>query len=216
MICFILLIVGFALLKWKSLYILIWSDEAFYPRSIEKNGLFFLPWNYRPEYFMGHPVLQPLIAYTAFSLFGSEIFIAKATALGFSLLCLFSLYKMTDVLFEDKFTAFFSVLFTMLLPLFWFHSTLVLGDIPLMAFGFGAIYTFLSGKYKTLLLFSLGLATIRESALAFFLPLIFCGLLFPSQRKSLLFIIPSLLLFFSHFFLFFIRTGHWFAHSLHL
>lgn len=161
---------------------------------------------------MGHPLLQPLALYTAFSLFGPSVFIAKTVALVFSILCLFSLYKITDVLFQNEFSSLFSVVFTMSLPLFWFHATLILAHIPLMAFGFGTVYAFTDKKYKTLLLFSLGLATIRESALAFFLPLVFQGILLPSHRKSLFCIIPSLLLLFSHFFLFFIRTGHWIAH----
>lgn len=210
----ILLLVVFTLLKWKSLHILPWSDEHSYLNHMMLNQKwsFFLPWNYHPEDFMGHPMLQFLILYIALNLFGQEVFIAKATALGFSLLCLFSLYKTTHFIFKDKFTSLFSVVFTMLIPLYWFHSTLILAHIPLMAFGFGTIYAFLSRKYKTLVLFSLCLATIRESALAFFLPLIMHGFFLPVQRKSLLYMLPSLLLFFSHFFIFFIRTGHWFAH----
>ena len=210
----ILLLVSFVFLKQKSLYVLPWGDEfsALNSDLLNKTWSFFLPWNYHPEYFMGHPLLQPLALYTAFSLFGPSVFIARVVALGFALLCLFSFYKVTDGLFEDKFTSFFSVIFTMFLPLFWFHATLILAHIPLMAFGFGTVYAFTDKKYKTLLLFSLGLATIRESALAFFLPLVLQGLLLPSQRKSLFYMVPSLLLFFSHFFFFFIRTGHWIAH----
>ena len=96
----ILLLGFFVFLKWKSLYILPWSDENFYPHIIEKKWSFFLPWNYRPEYFFGHPAGQPFILWTAFKLFGMTIWTAKATALAFSLLCLFSLYKMTWTLYS--------------------------------------------------------------------------------------------------------------------
>ena len=208
---FFLLIV-FVFLKQKSLYILPWSDENFYPEIIEHKWSFFLPWNYCPEYFAGHPAGQPFILWTAFKLFGMKIWTAKATALGWSLLCLFSLYKMTETLFQDKWTALLSTAYTMSLPLFWFQSTVVLANIPLMASGFGAIYAFLAKKYKTLILFSLSLSVIRESALAFFLPLICYGFFNPSYRKALYYIIPSLLLFSSHFWILFIKTGHWSAH----
>ena len=211
---FVLFSVIFISLRWKNLYLLPWLDEFSYLDSslLDYKWSFFLPWNYYPEHFMGHPVLQPLFLYITSSLFDLEVFIARATSLGFSFLCLFSLYKMTEALFKDKVTACFSVLLTMFVPLFWFHSILVLAHIPLMAFGFGTIYAFINKKYKTLLLFSLGLGAIRESAAAFFLPLVFHGILIPSQRRNVLYMIPSLLLFFSHFFIFFIRTGYWFAH----
>ena len=106
---------------------------------------------------------------------------------------------MTEALFQDEWAAFLSAFITICIPSFWFHSTLVLAHIPLMAFGFGTIYTFLSGKYKTLLLFSFGLATVRESALAFFVPLLLYGLSIPSYRKAFYCIIPSFLLFLLHF-----------------
>ena len=213
-ICLIFIAFYFCLVQTKELWTLPWGDEFSYinPILLEVKWSFFLPWNYRPEYFMGHPMGQSLILWTALHLFVSKVFVAKTTTLGLSLLCLFNLYKMTGTLFQDRWVSFFSVILTMFLPLFWLHSTLVWAHIPLMAFGFGTIYAFTAKKYKTLLLYSLGLATIRESALAFFLPLIFQGLCVSSQRKSLFYIIPSLFLFSSHFFLFFIRTDHWIAH----
>ena len=207
-----LLLIVFVFLKWKSLHILPWSDENFYPYITEKEWVFFLPWNYRPENFQGHPAGQPFILWLAFKLFGLKVFTARMTALSWSLLCLFSLYKMTSALFQDKQTAFLSMAFAISLPLFWFQSTVLLAHIPLMACGFGAVYAFLSGKYKSLLLFSLGLAVVRESALAFFLLFIFYGLFNPSYRKALYYMIPSLLLFLSHFLVSFVRTGHWSTH----
>ena len=208
----VLLLGLFVFLKWKSLYDLPWSDENFYPHIIERKWSFFLPWNYRPEYFMGHPAGQPFALWSAFKLFGMTVWTAKATALSFSLLCLFSVYKMTSALFQDKQIAFLSTAFIMSIPLFWFQSTIVLAQIPLMAFGFGSVYAFLSKKYKTLLFFSLGLAVVRESALAFLLPLAFYGLFNSAYRKAFYCIIPSLSLFLSHFLILFIRTGRWFSH----
>lgn len=209
---FFFFLILFVFVKWKSLSILPWSDENFYPEILKYNWSFFLPWNYRPEFFAGHPPLQPFALYTVFKLFGMKVWKAKALALAFSALCLFNLYKMTEVLFKDKGLAFLSAFFTMSIPLFWFKSTLVLGNIPLMAFGFGSVYAFLSKKFYTLILFSIALAAVRESALAFFLPLVFYAFFNRSYLKSLYCMIPSLLVFFSHFALFFIRERAWFAH----
>ena len=213
-ISLIFIVFTFCIIQTENLYSLPWDDEFSYlnPILLEVQWSFFLPWNYRPEYFMGHPMGQPLVLWAVFNLFAENIIVAKTAMLGYSLLCLFTLYKMTKTLFQNNFTAFCSVIFTISLPLFWLHSTLILAHIPLMAFGFGTIYAFTAKQYKTLLLFSLGLATIRESALAFFLPLILQGIFIPVHRKSLYCIIPSFLIFFSHFFIFFIRTGHWIAH----
>ena len=209
----IILLLLFIIIKWDFLYILPFHDEFSYIGNIfNKNWSFFLPWNYKPEIFMGHPPLHSFILWSAFSLFNNSPFITKLTALSFSVLCLFSLYKMTESLFQNRWTTFLSLLFTIFLPLFWFHSTLVLAHIPLMAFGFGTIYTFKDSQYKSLLFFSIGLATIRESALAFFLPILLQCLFLPSQRKKIFYILPSLLIFTSHFLIFFIRTGSFFAH----
>ena len=207
-------LISYTAIRWKSLYMLPWLDEFSYLNTvlIEKDWSFFLPWNYRPEYFMGHPVLQPLALFLALNLFEENVWAAKLTALIFSLICLFCLYRMTKSFFRNEWTAFLSVIFTMFLPLFWLHSTLILAHIPLMAFGFGTIYAFRDQKYKTLFFFSIGLASIRESALAFFLPLVLQGFFVPHYRKSLCFITPALLIFFSHFLIFFLRTGVWFAH----
>ena len=199
------LLILFLFLKWEDLYILPWRSEHVYinPFLLEVKGAFFFPWNYKPEYFMGHPPLQPLTLWLVFNIFSKSLFAGKAMCLSFSLLCLFNLYKATEALFGNKRLGYFSMIFTMFFPLFWNHSTLFLGDIPLMAFGFGLLYTFINKKYKTLLVYSVGTAMARESGLAFFVPLIFQAILSPSQRKSLIYMLPGLLLFFSHFFYFF-------------
>ena len=176
------------------------------------NGAFFLPWDYNPSWFMGHPFLHPFILYTAFSIFSPSVFVAKATSLFLSLFFLLTLYKMTEAVFKCSTTAFYSVVFTLFLTLFWVHSSLILADISAMAFGFGSIYAFTTKRYKTLLLFSLGLGAIRESSLAFFIPLILYGVIVSSQRKSLFYLAPGLIVFFLHFFLYFLKTGNWIAH----
>ena len=206
----------FIFLKWPDLFLPIWGDEMSYaPHHLwtMKNGWsFFLPWNYNPLSFMGHPFLHPLILYTAFSVFGPSVFIAKVVSLFLSLFFLVTFYKMTELVFKCSVTAFYSTVFTMFLPYFWVYSSLILADISTAAFGFGTIYTFIARKYKSLLLFSLGLGVIRESSLAFFVPLLLYGLIIPSQRKSLLYLLPGLFIFISHFLIFFLKTGAWIAH----
>ena len=210
----IVFICYFLLAQKERLLALPWDDEFSYinPVLLDLHWSFFLPWHYKPEFFMGHPLGQPLVLWTALHLFGQKIWIAKATALGFSLFCLFSLYKMTFSYFKDRLLGGFSVVLALFFPLFWYQSTLVLGHIPLMAFGFGSLYAFQAKKPISFLFWSLGLALMRESALAFFLPLILQSLFIPSCRKFLFYMLPSVLFFFSHFLIFFIRTGHWIAH----
>ena len=119
---------------------------------------------------------------------------------------------MTEAVFKCSVTAFYSVIFACFLPLFWVYSSLILADILAMAFGFGAIYAFTAMKHKSLLLFALGMGMIRESSLAFFVPLILYGTAVSSHRKSLLYLTPGLIVFFLHFFIFFLKTGRWIAH----
>lgn len=204
----------FFVLKWPDLSLPIWGDEMSYAPFILGHLRWdsFLPWNYNPTWFMGHPFLHPFILWTAFSVFGSSVFVAKAVSLSLSLFFLLTLYKMTEVVFQDSGTAFYSVIFTLFLTVFWVYSSLILADISATAFGFGSIYAFTAKRYKTLLLFSLGLGAIRESSLAFFVPLFLYGLSAPSHRKSLVYLCPGLLVFFMHFFIFFLKTGGWIAH----
>lgn len=204
----------FFFIKWPDLSLPIWGDEMSYlPVSLwDMNLAFFLPWNYDPEWFMGHPLLHPLILYTFFSVFAPDVFIARVASLFLSLFFLMTFYKMTKSIFQDSFTTFYTVIFTMFFPLFFIQSSLILADISAMAFGFGSIYAFTERKYKTLLLFSLGMGLIRESSLAFFVPLVLYALAVPSHRKSLLYLAPGGLTFFLHFFIFFLKTGKWLAH----
>ena len=204
----------FIILKWPDLSLPIWGDEVPYlPITLwNTDWAFFLPWNYDPRWFMGHPFLHPFILYTAFSVFGPSVFVAKVTSLCLSLFFLWTLYKMTEAVFKCFVTAFYSVIFTLFLTLFWVYSSLILADIPAVAFGFGAIYALITRKYKSLLLFALGMGTIRESSLAFFVPLVLYGVAVPSYRKSLLYLTPGLVVFFLHFFIFFLKTGGWIAH----
>ena len=211
------LFVAFLCFKWPDLSLPIWHDEITYVPTIlwnlEENGWnSFLPWNYDPIWFMGHPFLHPLLLYTAFFIFGPSVFVAKAVSLLLSLFFLITLYKMTEAVFKCSVTALYSTVFTMLLPYFWISSSLILADSAATAFGFGTIYAFITKKYKSLLLFALGLGTIRESSLAFFVPLLLYGLTVPSQRRSLLYLFPGLIAFISHFFIFFLKTGGWIAH----
>ena len=150
-----LLFLVFILLKWPDLSLPIWYDEMSYaPVMLWKmDGASFLPWNYDPLWFMGHPFLHPFILYTAFSIFGPSIFVAKATSLCLSLFFLWTLYKMTQTVFKCSVTAFYSVIFICFLTLFWIYSSVILADIPATAFGFGAIYALITRKYKSLLLF---------------------------------------------------------------
>ena len=103
-------------------------------------------------------------------------------------------------------------LFICFLPLFWVYSSLILADIPAIAFGFGAIYALIAKKYKSLLLFTLSMGTIRESSLAFFVPLILYGIAVPSHRKSLFHLAPGLIILFLHFLISFLKIGSWIAH----
>ena len=204
----------FLFLKWSDLSLPIWGDEMSYAPAILWNvsGSFFLPWNYDPLLFMGHPFGHPFILYVAFSIFGPSIFVAKTVSLCLSVFFLVTLYKMTEIIFKSSITAFYSVILTMFLPVFLVYSSLILADIFAMALGFGSIYAFIAKRYKSLLLFSLGLGVIRESSLAFFAPLVLYGLAVSSQRKSCVYLIPGLCLFVSHFFIFFLKTGGWIAH----
>ena len=204
----------FLILKWPDLSLPIWGDEKSYVPFFLHNLSwdFFLPWNYNPKWFMGHPFLHPFILWTAFSIFGPSVFVAKLVSLFLSVFFLVILYKMTEAVFQDSETALYSVIFILFLTVFWVHSSLILADISATAFGFGSIYAFTAKRYKTLLLFSLGMGAIRESSLAFFIPLLLYGLFVPSQRKSLIYLCPGLLIFFLHFFIFFLKTGSWIAH----
>ena len=204
----------FLILKWPDLSLPIWEDEMSYAPFFLWNldWAFFLPWNYDPTWFMGHPFLHPFILWTAFSVFGPSVFVAKAVSLFLSVFFLMTLYKMIEAVFQDSGTALYSVIFTLFLPVFWVYSSLILADISATAFGFGSIYAFTAKRYKTLLLFSLGMGVIRESSLAFFVPLFLYGLFTPSHRKSLFYLCPGLLVFFLHFFIFFLKTGGWIAH----
>ncbi len=208
------LLLIFTFLKWPDLSLPIWQDEMSYlPINLWDIGWsFFLPWNYNSHLFMGHPPLHPFILYTVFSIFGPSVFAAKATSLFLSLFFLLTLYKMAEAVFQDSITAFYSFTFTMFLSIFWTHSSLILADISATAFGFGAIYAFTAKKYKTLLLFCLGMGLIRESSLAFFVPLLLYAVLAPSYRKSLFYIFPGFFVFGLHFFIFFLQTGHWITH----
>ena len=204
----------FIFLKWSDLSVPIWHDETSYVPAFlwEIKGSFFLPWNYRPDWLMGHPFLHSFILWIAFSVFGPSVFIAKAVSLFLSLFFLVALYKMTEVVFKSSITAFYSVIFVMFLPLFLIHSSLILADISAMAFGFVSIYAFIAKKYKSLIFFSLCLGAIRESSLAFFVPIILYALLIPSHRKLLFYLLPGLFLFISHFLIYFLKTGSWIAH----
>ena len=198
----------FCLFQIENLYLLPLADELAYinPLLLDHNWSFFLPWNYEPEHFMGHPMGQPLILWLVFKLFGADMFIVKTMSLGFSVLSLFTFYKMIEVLFKDQWVAFISTVFTIFCPLFWYHSTLALTEIPLMAFGFWSVYALMGNRHKTLLLVSCALVLIRESSLAFLCPIVLASLFAPAYRKAFLYTCPALLLFFSHFFIFFYQT----------
>ena len=201
-------------LKWPDLHLPVWADEMSYipPQLWSMKASFFLPWNYDPLEFGGHPFLHPFILWASFFLFEPSIFTARAVSLVLSLFFLVSLYKMTAVVFKSSITAFYSCLFVMFLPYFLVYSSLIFADIPAMAFGFASIYAFTEKKHKSLLFFSIGMGAIRESSLAFFVPLILYGLAVPSYRKPLAYLLPGLFIFASHFYIFFLKTGGWIAH----
>ena len=205
----------FIFLKWSDLSLPIWHDEMSYAPSFLwhlEDWRFFLPWNYEPTRFMGHPFLHPFILWLAFSIFGPSVFVAKVTSLFLSTFFLLALYKMIQTVFKSSMTAFYSVLFVMFLPLFVIHSSLILADISAMAFGFASIYAFTAKKYKSSLIFSFCLGSIRETSLAFFLPIILYGLFVSSHRKLLFYLLPGFLFFISNFVVFFLKSGNWIAH----
>ncbi|MBC6415349.1 MAG: glycosyltransferase family 39 protein [Bdellovibrionales bacterium] len=205
----------FIFLKWKDLFIPLWDDELVYAPNnlLDLEFSFFLPWNYDSNLFFGHPFLHPLILYITSSLFGFNVFPLKMISLILSFFCLGALYKMTLSLFKDKSIAFFTLLFCSFQDLFFAHSSFVLADILMMGLGFVNIYTFIEKKYKSLMFFSVALATSRESSLGFLLPLFLYAIFNKKQhKKSFFYIIPSLFVFLSHFLISFLKHGHLSTH----
>ena len=117
-----------------------------------------------PYTFFGHPPALYLSLAIIYKIFGETIWISHLFAITFSFLGVYFTYLLANYLCNSRIAGISAALFLFFTPLYFAQSGMVLGDIPVTAFGVMTVYYMLKRKYLVYLLCSLYLVMLKESS----------------------------------------------------
>jgi 4-amino-4-deoxy-L-arabinose transferase-like glycosyltransferase len=142
-----------------------------------------LPGLHPPYVFFGHPPGLYLSLALLYRVLGETIWVSHSFALAFAFLALYFTYRLALHLF-DQTTGLLSTAFLFFTPLFFAQSAMVLGDIPVTAFGVMTVYHFLAGNYRMYVLSALCLVLFKETGLAVIIAVLVYQLLNVRQQPG--------------------------------
>lgn len=152
----------------------------------EGNLLRVLPGLHPPYTFFGHPPALYLSLAVIYEIFGETIWISHLFAIGFSFLGVSFTYLLANHLFNNRMIAIFASLFLFFTPLYFAQSGMVLGDLPIAAFGVMTVYFMLKKQYIPYLLCSLYLMMTKESSMAIIVAIL-CYLYYEQKNDRIVF-----------------------------
>lgn len=180
-----LLIIFLFCFRFETLFMPIYWDEAIYfTPSIFKNGLLdFLPHNYNPEHYHGHPPLFQLLLLASSKLFGQNPLAAHIVSFVSLIYFIFITNKFLSRYFNKK-LAISTLIIFLTYPYVFIQSLLFVPNYLMIAFALHSFIFFLEKDYTKYAVFSVLAVLTRESALSFFLfPLII--LFFDLTKKKI-------------------------------
>lgn len=155
-----------------------WDEIAFINSAhhLAKESLIYaLPGHHPPQAFWGHPPGLFLFLSTLYRVFGYSIWISHLLVLCFAVLGIFFTYRVTAML-TDRWAGILAALFLFVTPIYFAQSTMVLPDIPLASVGVMCIFFALQGRLIAYSAAALLLVLLKETALAFVVPVLIYGL----------------------------------------
>jgi len=139
------------------------------------------PGGHPPAQFFGHPPGLYLSLATAYKIFGESIVVSHLYILAFSFLGVYFTYLLGAFLFDHT-TGLIAALLLFFTPLYFAQSGMVLGEIPITAFGVMSIYYALRGRFLPYLLCGIFLVLLKETAIAFIAALLIY--IFVTEKKG--------------------------------
>ncbi|MBK8345227.1 MAG: glycosyltransferase family 39 protein [Bacteroidetes bacterium] len=143
-----------------------WDELGVYARAglyLHDNGLGLLPKNLPPELSRGHPLLFSFIHGCGYLLFGDSVLGGHITGLLIAIALLFAIYYIARYHYNVQ-VALLAVLFTIVQPVFFAQSVLVLPEICLALFMLWAIHFWVIKKYVAYAIFATAAILVKETA----------------------------------------------------
>jgi len=124
-----------------------------------------IPGFYPAEKFFGHPTGLYFSLAVIYKVFGEAIWISHLFIITFAYLGVLYTYLLGRMIF-NRIVGVIAAVFLFGSPLYFAQSGLVLGDIPITAFGVMSVYYGLKGRYAAYLICSVYMVMLKETSIA--------------------------------------------------
>jgi hypothetical protein len=166
---FIVVLLIFVIFKLDSIATPLYWDESIYlvPEMFDFGFSAFLPSNYQPKDWHGHPPLFQILHYLLSFIFTTKTIAGHILGLSSFIFFLCSLFYIFKRNYNNT-IALFSTLTLVTFPFVNAFSTLLHPNFLMLALGFLSVQFYLDKKWNLFLMTSVSAVMIRESAIAFF------------------------------------------------
>lgn len=151
-----------------------WDEMAYIESAhqlTEKSFIYALPGHHPPQVFWGHPPGLFFFLSALYLMFGYSVWISHLLALCFAILGIFYTYRLTGIL-TDRWTGILAGLFLFMTLIYFAQSSMVLPGIPVAAVGVMCICFVLQERWFAYSVAALLLVLLKETALAFVVPVL--------------------------------------------